>query len=302
MVVYQYVLLVCDFVHLLFRAFVLTLAALWRHIRPPHLASMAGEIVLVTGAGHGIGKELSLQFARLGSRVVCLDINEGTNKSTAEEILKEGGAAWAFRCDVANRDDVKAVSKRIREEVGEVTILVNNAGVMPCKPFLRHTADEIMDVFRVNVFAQFWTLQEWLPSFLAAGRGRVVALSSIAGLVASSNIAPYCASKFAVRSLMEGLTEELRYAGRHPNIQFTCVYPFVVDTGLAQRPRIRFPSLNPVTSPSQCAAHIIEGVRRGEEVICIPPRDYYGHWVVNAMPREVRKAFLDFMDTGVDED
>lgn len=302
MVVYQYVLLVLDFFHLLFRAVVLTFSAMWRVVKPAPLASLAGEIVLVTGAGHGIGRELSLQFARLGGRVVCLDINESSNKSTAADILREGGTAWAFKCDVANKDDVKVISNKIREEIGEVTILVNNAGIMPCKPFLRHTADEIVDIFRVNVFAHFWLVQEWLPSFIEAGRGRIVALSSIAGLVATSNLAPYCASKFAVRGLMEGLTEELRYANRYPEIRLTCVYPFVVDTGLAQRPRIRFPSLNPITSPSQCASDIIEGVRRGEEVICIPTKDFYAHWVVNTMPREVRKAFLDFMDTGVDED
>ncbi|KAG0714289.1 Estradiol 17-beta-dehydrogenase 11 [Chionoecetes opilio] len=282
MVVYQYVLLCCDFVNLLFRAVLLSCLALWRAVRPPPLDSMAGEIVLVTGAGHGIGRELSLQFARLGGRVVCLDIHEGT----AADILREGGTAWAFCCDVANRDDVATVSAKVRQEVGEVTVLVNNAGIMPCKPFLKHSPDQIIDVFRVNVFAHFWMIQEWLPSFIAAGQGRIVAMSSIAGLVATANLAPYCASKFAVRGLMEGLTEELRYAGRNPHIRLTCVYPFVVDTGLAHNPRIRFPSLNPVTSPAQCAAHIIEGVRRGEE----------------CHAEEVRKAFLDFMDTGVDED
>ncbi|XP_068248031.1 retinol dehydrogenase 10-like [Palaemon carinicauda] len=144
-------------------------------------------------------------------------------------------------------------------------------------------------------------IREWLPLFVAASKGHIVAVSSIAGLMATSNLVPYCSSKYAVKGLMDGLHEELRYAGRHPDIKFTCVHPFVVDTGLAQKPRIRFPSFNPITAPSECAEKIIEGVRREEEMVCIPSKDYYGHKMMNVLPIGVRKAFLDFMDTGVDE-
>ncbi|XP_069942007.1 short-chain dehydrogenase/reductase family 16C member 6 isoform X2 [Cherax quadricarinatus] len=302
MVVYQYVLLVCDFVHLVLLSAFLMLKSIWHFVSPPPLKVITGEVILVTGAGHGIGRELGLQFARLGARVVCLDINEANNKKTVTDISKEGGSAWGYKCDVSCKEDVHAVSNKIRKEVGEVTILVNNAGIMPCKPFLRHTPEEVINIFRINVFSHFWTVQEWLPSFMTAGRGHVVAVSSIAGLMATSNLVPYCSSKYAVRGLMDGLTEEMRYAGRNPNIKFTRVHPFIVDTGLAKKPRIRFPSFNPITTAEQCAAKIIEGVCREEEVVCIPTKDYYGHIIMQMLPRPVQKAFLDFMDTGVDED
>lgn len=302
MIVYQYVLLACDFVHLVLRSALIILKSAWHVISPLPLKPINGEIILITGTGHGIGRELGLQFARLGAKVVCVDINEVTNKKTVGDICREGGAAWGYKCDVSSKEEVHAVSCRIREEVGEVTMLVNNAGIMPCKAFLKHTPEEILDIFRVNVFAHIWTLQEWLPSFIAAGHGHVIAISSIAGFIATSNLVPYCSSKHAVKGLMEGLTEEMRYAGRNPDIKFTSVHPFVVDTGLAKKPRIRFPTFNPITTAEHCAAQIIDGVRKEEEVICIPSRDYYGHIMMQLMPRQVRKAFLDFMDTGVDED
>lgn len=302
MVVYQWALLVCDLVHLVCVSIYLLAIAAWHTLSPPHPKSVSGEIVLVTGAGHGIGRELSLQFGRLGAKVVCLDINETNNNKTVSDISLEGGAAWGYRCDVSSREEVRQAATKVRSEVGEVTILVNNAGIMLAKPFLRHSPQDVTDIFNTNVFSQFWTIQEWLPAFISRGSGHIVAVSSIAGLMATANLVPYCASKYAVKGLMEGLTEELRYAGRHINIRLTCVHPFIIDTGMAKKPRIRFPSFNPITSAEQCAAKIIEGVRRNEEIVCIPGKDFYIIKFLNLMPRKMYKAVLDFMDTGMDED
>ncbi|XP_063601669.1 epidermal retinol dehydrogenase 2-like [Penaeus indicus] len=208
MIVYQCILLVFDFLNFVSRAILMTLQAAWRIVFPPPEKSVVGEIVLITGAGHGIGRELSLQLARLGAKIVCLDIDEANNQKTVADICREGGAAYGYKCDVTSRDEVRTVANEIREDVGEITILVNNAGIMPCKPFIKHTPEEIERIFRVNVFAHFWVsfriyvyicLKEWLPTFIAMGRGHVVAMSSIAGLMATSNLVPYCASKYAVK-------------------------------------------------------------------------------------------------------
>ncbi|XP_047480103.1 epidermal retinol dehydrogenase 2-like isoform X2 [Penaeus chinensis] len=301
MIVYQFILLVFDFLNFVSRAILLTLQAAWRLVFPPPEKSVVGEIVLITGAGHGIGRELSLQLARLGAKIVCLDIDEANNQKTVADICREGGAAYGYKCDVTSRDEVRTVSNEIRENVGEITILVNNAGIMPCKQFIKHTPEEIERIFKVNVFAHFWMLKEWLPTFIAMGRGHVVAMSSIAGLMATSNLVPYCASKYAVKGLMDGLVEEMRYGGRNPNIKFTCVHPFVVDTGLAKKPRIRFPSLTPVLTPETAAEAIINAVQLEEPEVLLPFQAAVIHYILRLLPREVQKAFLDFMDTGVDE-
>ncbi|KAK7076214.1 hypothetical protein SK128_023566 [Halocaridina rubra] len=301
MVIYQYALLVLDFLQFCVCSFLLMIQAGWHVIFPKQLKNVVGEIILITGTGHGIGRELALQFSRLGAKIICLDINEANNKQTVADITREGGTAWGYKCDVSNRGEIHSVCTKIREEIGQITILVNNAGIMPCKPFMKHTPEEIQKLFDINVFSHFWMVREWLPLFITSNKGHIVSMSSVAGLVATSNLVPYCSSKYAVKGLMDGLSEELRYAGRHPDIKITCVHPFVVDTGLAKKPRIRFPSFNPITTAERCAELMIEGIRREDEMVCIPPKDFYCYKLVSLFPIGVQKAFVDFMDTGVDE-
>ncbi|XP_076030664.1 estradiol 17-beta-dehydrogenase 11-like isoform X2 [Oratosquilla oratoria] len=302
MYIYQWVMLGCDFVYFIMCSAYLVLETLWHMFSPPPLKTVVGEVILITGTGHGIGKQLALQFSRLGAKVVCLDADEVNNNKTVISIISEGGTAWGYTCDVSNRECVKQVAIKVQQEIGEITVLVNNAEIMPCKSFLKHTPEEIEKLFSINILSHFWTLKEFLPPMLKSGQGHVIAVSSIAGVMATSNLVPYCSSKFAVKGLMEGLVEELRYGGQHPNIKVTCVHPFFFDNGLAKNPRIRFPSINPITSPERCAELIIQGMRKDHEEIFIPSKDSYGIALIRLLPRKVRKAFLDFMDTGVDDD
>jgi len=96
-----------------------------------------------------------------------------------------------------------ALADRVKAEVGHISVLVNNVGIMPTHPILQQSAEEIQRVFDVNVFSQFWTIQAFLSHMQEKNRGHIICLSSIAGLVGISNLVPYCATKFAVRGLME---------------------------------------------------------------------------------------------------
>lgn len=103
-----------------------------------------------------------------------------------------------------------ALAKRVKTKVGSVSVLVNNVGIMPTHPLPQQSAEEIQRVFDVNVFSQFWTIQAFLDQMKERRNGHIISLSSIAGVVGLSNLVPYCATKFAVRGMMEALHEELR--------------------------------------------------------------------------------------------
>ena len=114
------------------------------------------QVVLVTGGGHGIGRALSLRFARLGCTVIIVDINEPWLMETQEMAAAEGWKVYAYVCDVSQRRDVYACAKMIQEDVGNVTILVNNAGIVVAKFLLELPDEDILNVFRTNCFAHFW--------------------------------------------------------------------------------------------------------------------------------------------------
>lgn len=301
---YDGALIIADIFLVLLKIFYHIIEGIYRYFVPVDEKSVAGEIVLVTGAGHGIGKELALKYASLGATVVCWDINQTGNDETVNEIKKMGGAAaHGYKCDVSKREEVMQVADKVKKEVGCVTILVNNAGIMPCKPFLEHNADEIQKMFDINVMAHFWILQAFLPGMLAKNHGHVVALSSMAGIIGLTNLVPYCASKFAVRGMMEALSEELRISssvgGTKSNIKFTTIYPYMVDTGLCKNPKIKFPSLMAVVSPKEAATIIVRSQRRDVPEYSIPSHWLGVNYFLRNFPVKVARGIKDFLDSGV---
>ncbi|XP_012524886.1 17-beta-hydroxysteroid dehydrogenase 13 [Monomorium pharaonis] len=265
--------------------------------------SVIGEIVLITGTGHGIGKELAIQYACLGATIVCLDINKQANEETVKEIKTINKNAYAYQCDVTRREDVFAVAKKVKEEVGDVTILVNNAGIMPCHVLLDHTINEIVQLFNVNVLAHFWILQAFLPSMIEKNYGHIVALSSITGIVGLPNLVPYSATKHAVQGLMDALENELRVTNNGKSfIKFTTIYPYMVDTGLCKKPKINkmLEAFLLLSSTKDTAGQIIKAQRQNIKTRSVP-----SFWLplvsfVRLLPENAQTSIIDFIDSGVE--
>lgn len=298
---YSTLVLLLDILLLVVRCTLSILQATFEIVVPPKEKSVAGEIVLITGAGHGMGRELAIKFAALGANPVCIDINEKGNAETARMVKDlTGKKAPTYKCDVSNRDEVLALATKVRAEVGEVTVLVNNAGIMPTHPLLKHSPQEIKKIFDINVMAHFWMLEAFLPSMIQKNHGHVVALSSMAGTMGLSNLVPYCASKYAVRGLMEAISEELREDARINNVKFTTICPYMVDTGLCEKPRIKFPSILSMLGPSEAADEIITAMRRNYHEVSIPKSLLNINNICRVFPVKVCLLIKDFLDSGVE--
>uniref|UniRef100_A0A336LVA3 Short-chain dehydrogenase/reductase 3 n=1 Tax=Culicoides sonorensis TaxID=179676 RepID=A0A336LVA3_CULSO len=279
------------------------LAAIYRLIIRPELKDLTGETVLITGAGHGIGKELAHLYNAQGCKVVCLDINEKNNAQTVKELnSRRPRSAFQYKCDVSNRDEVLAVAKKIQMEVGDVTVLVNNAGIMPTHPIEQHTSEEIRKIMDINVMAHFWMLEAFLPSMYEKKRGHIIALASIAGVVGLTNLVPYCASKFAVRGMMEALQTEIRDTKPDCDINTTIVCPYMVDTGLCKKPKVRFPSLLGLLQPKEVAEQIVLAHRKNLKEFTIPRHLMYLNHFLRPLPYKCAIVFKEFMDSGVESD
>lgn len=188
----------------------------------------------------------------------------------------------------------------MEKEVGPVTLLINNAGVMICKPLLSQTPQNIETVVNVNLLSHFWTLEAFLPKMKQRNVGHVVAVCSACGLVGLPNAVPYSATKFGLRGLMETLREEYRVLEKDSAIKFTTINPIAVDTGLAKKPRNRFPLLIGVLTVGEVVDAILKAIKREEVEVSVPSTVSDFDKFMRLFPRKVYCIMRDFLDTGVD--
>jgi NAD(P)-dependent dehydrogenase (short-subunit alcohol dehydrogenase family) len=173
-----------------------------------------GQVVLVTGSGKRIGRQIALDFGRAGARVAVVDIKPSWAQETSDEISAQGGVAAAFPSDVADPAAVEALVGSVTERLGPVDILVNNAGIYPNCPVVEMDIEEWDRVFDLNVRAPFLMCRAVCGQMLARGaRGCVINISSGAGSSARTGGAHYCGSKAALDMLTRVLAIELGPSG-----------------------------------------------------------------------------------------
>ncbi len=189
--------------------------------------SLAGKSAVVTGAGNGIGRAISLAFAEAGAAVACLDLDVAAAEATVATIIKYGAQALSVRCDVSDEADVKVAAKAIFSKFPLVHILVNGAaGYDPNGTVLDLTLSEWNRVFAVNVGGAFLMSRAILPAMIAAGGGSVIHIASQLGSVAATRRAVYCATKGALIQLAKAMAAD--HAAQ--NIRVNTLSPGAVET------------------------------------------------------------------------
>ncbi|KAG9509386.1 Short-chain dehydrogenase/reductase family 16C member 6 [Fragariocoptes setiger] len=231
-------------IYLFFGILVAYLKALANLILGVRKKSIRGQNVLITGGGGGLGRELALHFAAEGANLILVDMNETNLKRVKEEILKQvdNVRVLDYVVDIRSDKNVFNLGNQIRKDFGDVHILVNNAGIVQCLPFLELSPDLVERTFQVNSLAHIWTIREFLPRMIENNQGHIVAISSIAGLIGNKYLTDYCASKFAVVGLMEALDKELhdKNTNNYENIYLTTVCPSSMATKMFQTFTSRF--------------------------------------------------------------
>lgn len=171
-------------------------------------SAVSGRTALVTGAGNGLGRAMSVALVGAGARVLLVGRDRKKLDGTAELVAGEGGSARAAVCDVADPASVEALRAELSDE--EVSILVNNAGVAgPVRPLVEVEPAEWDDVFAVNVRGAFLMCRAFLPPMIERGRGDVVNVASVSGKRPLVRRTPYCASKMALIGLTTTLAAEV---------------------------------------------------------------------------------------------
>ena len=193
-----------------------------------------GKVVLVTGAGRGIGKAIALAFAQAGARVAVNDINPDSGEATANEIVANGGEAAAWSADVSNKLAVQTMLIGIEERWGRVDILINNAGVEPHQPILEMDEWDWSRTIDVNLKGAFICSQSVGRMMKAQGSGAIVNIASIAGRAAGlRDRSAYVASKTGLAGFTKECARE--FAAYHIRVNAVC--PGVIITEMTARLR-----------------------------------------------------------------
>lgn len=253
------------------------------------MKSFTDKVVVITGAGSGIGKALAIELAGRGARLALSDVDAVRAAGTVAECEKAGATAKAYELDVADRDAVLAHAEEVAVDFGGANVVVNNAGVALGATVEEMTWDDYDWLMGINLGGVVNGTKAFLPQVIASGDGHIVNLSSVFGFIGVPTQSAYNAAKFAVRGFTEALRQEMLIA-RHP-VKVSCVHPGGIKTNIARDARggverdidkaaEGFEKIAR-TTPEKAAQTIVRGIERGTARILIGPDAY----VIDAIPR-----------------
>lgn len=200
------------------------------------MKNLDNAVVVITGAGSGMGREMALIAARQGALLAVSDWNEVGLGETVD--LLKGAGVREVRSDVVDVSDREAVATwaaAVADQFGRVNVLVNNAGVSMSGDFEDMSYDEFDWIVGVNFDGVVNGTKEFLPHLIASGDAHLINLSSLFGLISMPGQSAYNATKYAVRGFTEALREEMLINGH--NVAVTCVHPGGIKTGISRNGR-----------------------------------------------------------------
>lgn len=188
---------------------------------------MTQKVILITGASSGIGAGIARELAKTDAILLLGARRESRLAALAEELRFNGTEVAIKALDVTRREDVAQFVAFALEKWGRVDVMINNAGIMPLSPMASLRVEEWDQMIDVNIKGVLYGIAAVLPTMLAHQRGHIINIASIGALAVSPTAAVYCATKFAVRAISDGLRQE------NSQLRVTCVHPGVVESELA---------------------------------------------------------------------
>ena len=232
-----------------------------------NLMKVANKVIVVTGAGSGMGRELVLALLRKGARIAAVDLNEETLEETIALAGQNGDKVSSHMVNVSDRQAVEALPSAVIAAHGAVDGIINNAGII--QPFVRLNDlqyDAIERVLNVNLYGVIYMTKAFLPHLLTRPAAHIVNVSSMGGFFPVPGQSLYGASKAGVKLLTEGLYAELL----ETNVRVTIVFPGAIATNITQNSGVAIerPAADdaeqsfPMTSAEDAAEIIIDGMER----------------------------------------
>jgi len=221
------------------------------------------EIILITGGAGGIGGKVVQLLAEKGIKVVVLDVIPMAFETTSN--------VYYYKCDITSPATLSSIASQIRKDVGDPTIVINNAGVARGKSILDSSEKDVRFTFEVNSLAHYWIVKEFLPSLVRNNHGMVVTVASLAAYITVPNMVDYAASKAAALAFHEGLTAELTTRYDAPKVRTVVINQGYTKTPLFQGYNADSKFLLPALELDTVAEGIVQQVLSGQSGQVILP-------------------------------
>ncbi|SHG11933.1 Short-chain dehydrogenase [Jatrophihabitans endophyticus] len=257
------------------------------------MKSVAGKNVLVTGAAQGLGKLFATRAVEENAAAVVLwDVNEAKLKETAVELEAAGGTVHTYVVDVSAAQQVQDAAASVRADVGDVHVLINNAGIVRGNGYFWDNAvSDIEATMTINALAPMYITREFLPAMIASEQEcRVVTIASSAGLTSVPRLAAYCGSKWAATGWSDSVRLELEKAG-HKHVRVTTVCPTYINTGMFDGAQgILF---TPMLEQDDVVADTWREMLKGGPQLILPWTSRLSKAVTGVLPVKIRDIWLD---------
>ncbi|RWS17854.1 epidermal retinol dehydrogenase 2-like protein [Dinothrombium tinctorium] len=250
---------------------------------------ISNDIALITGAGDGLGRILAVKLSKLVSHLVLLDIDEKGVEQTVEMVKLQGCKCTFYVADVADHESIYKIADRIKAEVGTVTLLINNAGIVNGKNLLDLSETEIKRTFNVNTLSHFWLYKAFVPHMIQSKHGHLVSVASVASYVTGGKLSDYCGSKFAVAGSFEAFSMEMR---DHSWLNFTLVCPYWMSTDMFRGAS----SFIKAVSPEKVADETIKAILTNREMVVVPSYFYFLLLLLTPLSFKVRYDIYRVLD------
>ena len=224
------------------------------------------KIVLITGGASGIGKIMARKALERGAaKLIIWDINEDGLTAVRHDFSSYKGEVITYKVDVSDTDMIKTTATKVKNEVGYIDILINNAGVVVGKYFHEHSHDDIDRSMIINSNAVMHIALEFLPQMMQRNSGAICNIASSAGLISNPKMSVYAASKWAATGWSDSLRLEMQQLNK--NISVTTIMPFYINTGMFDGVKSK---MLPILEPEPTSEKIIRAIEKGTKMLAMP--------------------------------
>jgi len=269
----------------------------------PGIKDFRDKVVVITGAGSGIGRATAIAFAEEGAELVLADIDLDRLRAVADEIGRDDSRVLTREVDVAEKEQVEDLAEFVIGTKGRVDILYNNAGVAIGADFVSTSIEEFEWIFSINFWGMLYGIKAFLPHMMERRFGHIVNTSSVAGLCATPGMPAYCSTKFAIAGLGESLRAELKKY----NIGVSTICPGVIDTRIVADGCLHLRNESRATNdrvvnfyrrfgwpPERVAKAVLKAVRKNRSVVPVGIEAWL-QWIGKRLSQRNHDAIVEFV-------